>query len=189
MDNDSKSRQNDELRQLIEDCVQKKRKAQHRFFKSFYGSMFAVCMRYAENREEAEDMVLEGFVKIFDHLEKYQHTGSFEGWMKTIMINTAIDYQRKYKKMNELVSCEEVSEAVFSNAESNVISKMSSDELLKLVQELPPMSKNVFNLFVFDGFSHTEIADMLQIKEGTSFWHLNNARNILKEKIRKLYQI
>ena len=178
-----------EEKELVKGCKEGNEKCRRLLYEQYSPVLMGICLRYTKNEMEAEDLLHDAFIKIFTKLDSYRGEGSFEGWMKTIMINTAIDYQRKYKKMNELVSCEEVSEAVFSNAESNVISKMSSDELLKLVQELPPMSKNVFNLFVFDGFSHTEIAGMLQIKEGTSFWHLNNARSILKEKIRKLYQI
>ena len=186
MNNAPKNNEN-ELSLLIEGCRQNKRGAQHKLFKLFYGSMFSICVRYAADDDEAQDMLNEGFMKIFANIDKYRDTGSFEGWLKRIMVNAAIDYKRKYKTLatNNIEYGEIAETNIIGASENEAISKMSADELIKMIQELPPMSQTVFNLFVFDGYSHTEIAETLNIKEGTSFWHLNNARNILKEKIIK----
>ncbi|MEG1555846.1 MAG: sigma-70 family RNA polymerase sigma factor [Bacteroidales bacterium] len=178
-----------EVLQLIEDCKTNNRKAQHRLFKFYFSSMFNVCMRYARDSEEAQDMLNEGFLKIFSNLDKYENSGSFEAWMKRVMINSALDYQRKYKTLVETVNYEAVPESILNvYDENNAISKISSDELMQLIQKLPPMSKNVFNLYLFENYSHAEIAKLLNIKEGTSHWHLNFAKNKLKEEIINFYK-
>lgn len=172
--------------QLIADCLLRKRKAQNQLFKQFYDPLFAICMRFANNADDAKDMLAEGFLKIFSNLGKYENSGSFEAWLKRIMINSALDYQRKYEKFEtQLVDYEKVIDIKPLQTENDAISKISSQELIQLIQQLPPTSKNVFNLYVFEGFSHAEIAQMLNIKEGTSHWHLNFARTTLKEKILK----
>ena len=172
----------EELSQLIADCKKGQRRAMHRLFKTYYGSLFTVCMRYAHCYEDAQDMVNEGFVKIFAGLESYQPTGSFEAWMKTIMVNTALDYLRKYRNPAETVHYDDVTDEVLTHHDENeALSKLSTDELMQLIQQLPQMSRTVFNLYVFEDMPHAEIAKMLNIKEGTSHWHLNFARTKLKE--------
>ena len=173
-----------EFAQLIADCLSQKRQAQHQLFKTFYGKLFHVCYRYASNYEEAQDMLNEGFMKIFANLDKYKNTGSFEAWMKRVMANTALDYQRKHKTNLQTVDYDSVDTTTIVPFEENsAISKISSDELMELIQKLPFMSRSVFNLYVFEDYTHAEIADLLQIKEGTSHWHLNFARNKLKQLI------
>ncbi|MCQ2286067.1 MAG: sigma-70 family RNA polymerase sigma factor [Bacteroidales bacterium] len=185
MNNEPKNN-DEELSQLIQGCKNNKRAAQHKLFKRFYGSMFAICIRYARDEDEAQDMLNEGFIKIFANVGKYEQAGSFEGWMRRIMVNAAIDYQRRYKTLTEATDFDEINEdEIRITNENEALSKMTADELIKMVQELPTMTKNVFNLFVFEGYAHNEIAQMLNIKEGTSFWHLNNARKLLKDKILK----
>lgn len=175
-----------EVLQLIEDCQRGSRRAQHKLFKTYYGNLFCVCMRYAPCREDAEDILNEGFIKIFSALGTYRPTGSFEAWMKTIMVNTALDYLRKFRHDNDTVSYEEANDDVLKNYDENeALSKISIDELMALIQQLPTMSRMVFNLYVFDDMPHAEIAKQLNIKEGTSHWHLNFARTKLKEAIEK----
>lgn len=177
--------QEEELKQLIAECKQEKRRAQHRLFKKFYGTAKAVCMRYAQSEEEAEDMVSEGFMKVFSHLENFQE-GSFEAWLKRIMVNSSIDYQRRYHTLTVMVNYEELPEMEVSGFDQNkALSKISADELLTLIQQLPPVSRSVFNLYVFEDCPHAEIAQILGIKEGTSHWHLNFARNKLKQLIQE----
>lgn len=179
-----KLKQPKEYTQLIAECIAEKRQAQHLLFKTFYSSLFHVCYRYASNYEEAQDMLNEGFMKIFKNLDKYKDSGSFEGWMKRVMANAALDYQRKHKTTIETVEYDSVDNgAMVQFDENNAISKISSDELMLLIQKLPFMSRSVFNLYVFEDYSHSEIATILQIKEGTSHWHLNFARNKLKQLI------
>lgn len=175
-----------ELEKLIEACRHQNRKAQHRLFKLFYGRLFAVCMRYAQNEEEAQDMVNEGFLKIFTHIEQYQsrEDSSFFAWAKRVTIYAAIDYQRKYKTAVSTTSYDEVAMALPAEQHENeALARLSAQELINMIQQLPTMSKNVFNLYIFDNYSHAEIAQMLNIKEGTSHWHLNFARNKLKRMI------
>lgn len=180
----SKHSTEDQLRTMIAECKAGKRKAQHQFFKLFYGTAMAICMRYAKDREEAEDMLNEGFLKVFTQIGKYEESGSFDAWFKKVIINTAIDYQRKYKTLTPTTSFDDLPEiSINSTTENEALSKISTDELLALIQQLPPTSRSVFNLYVFEEYPHAEIAKMLDMKEGTSHWHLNFARNKLKELI------
>lgn len=182
---DREQQKQKELQDLIAHCISKKRKAQYKFYKRFYSFLFAICVRFAKNNEEAEDMLNEGFLKIFDNLDKYQPTGSFEAWLKQVVVHTAIDFQRKYKTTVDTVEYASLPETQMPVEANYAVSKMSSDELLQLIQELPTMSKQVFNLYVFEDYSHAEIAGLLNIKEGTSHWHLHFARTKLKEKIKR----
>lgn len=177
----------DEILQLIEDCKKGQRRAMHKLFKTFYGSLLTVCMRYAHCYEDAQDMVNEGFMKIFSALGTYQASGSFEAWMKTIMVNAALDYLRKYRHSTETVNYDDVTDDVLQHHDENeALSKLSTDELMQLIQQLPQMSRTVFNLYVFEDMPHAEIAKLLNIKEGTSHWHLNFARTKLKEAIKEV---
>lgn len=177
---------NEELMQLVADCRAEKRRAQHKLFKLFYGDVMAVCIRYAKDEEEAQDMLSEGFIKIFANLDKFTE-GSLKAWVKKVAVNTAIDYQRKYKTLTQMTDIEEVSEVeIQSYDENTALSKISTDELLALIQKLPSTTRSVFNLYVFEGYPHAEIAEMLQMKEGTSHWHLNFARTKLKEMINEI---
>lgn len=173
---------------LIADCLAQKRRGQHQFFKLFYNQAMGICMRYAKDENEAEDMLNEGFLKVFSNLEKYQkkEEGSFNAWFKQVMVHAAIDYQRRYKTLTTTVDYEKIP-ANYEPlvAENNALSKMSSDELILLIQQLPPITRQVFNLYVFEDLSHAEIAKLLDMKEGTSHWHLNQARGKLQEMIRK----
>lgn len=180
---DIKLKKEREKEQLIADCLVQKRKAQYQLFKTYYSMMFNVCLRYADGKDEAQDMLNEGFMKIFANLEKYNNSGSLENWMKRVMANAALDYQRKYKAV-DLVPYETVMESEMKSVSENpALGKLSYEELMLCIEKLPPVSRNVFNLYVFEDYSHKEIAEMLNIKEGTSHWHLNFARNRLKELI------
>lgn len=180
----SKHSTDDQLKAVIAGCKAGKRRAQHQFFKLFFGTAMSICMRYAKDREEAEDMLNEGFLKVFTQIGKYEESGSFDAWFKKVIINTAIDYQRKYKTLTPSTSLDELPENFQpSPTENEALAKIGTDELLELIQQLPPTSRNVFNLYVFEEYPHAEIAKMLNMKEGTSHWHLNFARNKLKELI------
>lgn len=177
-----------ELNRWIEDCRQGNRRAQHQLYKHFFSPMYRLCMRYADTTDEADDMLNEGFLKVFSNLDKYENTGSFESWMRRVMTNAALDYRRKYGLKMEMTAIEDVPENVMVSPDENqAVSKLSAEELVQLIQQLPPASRTVFNLYVFEDYSHAEIAQQLHISEGTSAWHLNFARTRLKEKILKLY--
>lgn len=179
--------ENVRIARWLEGCREGNRRAQQKLFKHFYSPMFRLCMRYADSTDEAEDMLSEGFLKVFSNLDKYENTGSFESWMKRVMLNAALDYRRKFSPKAELTDISEVAETDRIGYDVNAaIGSLSSEAIISLIQQLPPMTRTVFNLFVFDGFSHSEIAQQLNISEGTSAWHVNAARTRLKNEIFKM---
>ena len=174
-----------EVLQWVQDCRNGSTRAQHKLFKYFYSSVMSVCMRYAGSTDEAADMLNEGFLKVFSNLQKYENSGSFEAWLKRVVCNAAVDYRRRYDKNVELLDIEEVQDSHLSDYSVNdAISRISSNEIVGLIQQLPPVTRVVFNMFVFEGFSHREIAQQLNISENTSAWHVNQARSRLKETLK-----
>lgn len=176
-----------EVLQWVQDCRSGSTRAQHKLFKYFYSSVMSVCMRYAGSTDEAADMLNEGFLKVFSNLDKYEDTGSFEAWMKRVVCNAALDYRRMYDKGVDMVDLDEVSDNHLTDYHVNdAVAKMSSQEIVGLIQQLPAVTRTVFNMFVFEGFSHSEIAQQLNITENTSAWHVNNARTRLKNAIKQI---
>ena len=174
-----------EVLQWVQDCRKGSTRAQHKLFKYFYGSVMSICMRYAGSTDEAADMLNEGFLKVFSNLDKYENSGSFEAWLKRVVCNAALDYRRRYDKNVELVDIDDIQEVHLSDYYVNdAISKISSNEIVRLIQQLPPVTRMVFNMFLFEGYSHREIAQQLNITENTSAWHVNNARTRLKEELK-----
>lgn len=177
------------LDEIISHAIGGKVEAQETLFKHYYSTMMNICYRYADGQAEAKDMLQDGFIRILQNLKTFNFEGSFEGWMKRIMVNSSIDYIRKSRR-HVSVSIDDVQDAQLHSSNTNdAIEMMSAKELMELLNSLPTMSKTVFNLFIFDGFSHAEIAQKLNIKEGTSMWHVNNARTLMKSKIAKLYKM
>ena len=149
--------------------------------------MVLVCQRYSKTREEAEETLQEGFIKVFEHMQQYKFAGSFEGWVRKIMVNCALQKFRKKTPLHAVMNIEDVNKE-YSDKE-NITSSLSAKELLLLVQQLPPAYQMVFNLYVFEGMKHREIADMLGISEGTSKSNLSDARAILQKAVIKNAQI
>jgi RNA polymerase sigma-70 factor (ECF subfamily) len=177
-----------EVQEWICACREGNARAQRKLFKHFYGTVMRVCMRYAGSTDEAADMLNEGFLKVFSNLDKYENTGSFEAWLKRVVCNAAVDYRRRYVKQVDFVNIDEMPDMqVADDAVNDAIAKISSQELVGLIQQLSPVTRTVFNLFVFEGFSHRDIAAELNISENTSAWHVNSARTKLKEAISKMY--
>lgn len=166
------------LKKLINKCKQKDIKAQSEIYQLYAGKLFALSLKYSRNYQEAQDNLQNGFITVFDKIEQYNFKGSFEGWLKRIVINTALQTYRDKNVLN-LVT-EEIPEEVQIEIDEE---QVSLDFLLKLIQELPNRYRMVFNLYVLDGYSHREIADMLNISEGTSKSNLSRARVILRDKI------
>ncbi|MFT3794580.1 RNA polymerase sigma factor [Flavobacterium sp.] len=169
------------LEQLILDCQKKNIKAQEQLFRLFSSKLFAVCLKYSRNYEEAQDNLQDGFMIIYEKIGQFSFKGSFEGWAKRLMINNALQYYRKENSLrliNEDIADEEMVEIEDNN--------ISMDYLLKIIQELPDRYRLVFNLYVIDNYAHKEIAEMLDISIGTSKSNLSRARMILKEKIEAL---
>ncbi|MFM6935586.1 MAG: RNA polymerase sigma factor [Flavobacteriales bacterium] len=166
---------------LIDRCIQRDEKARKELYDLFSAQMFSVCLRYAKNRSQAEDIFQDAFIKVFENLPKLTNKNQFPGWIKRVFVNTAIDNIRannKYESNEHLHVIEH-----FSNVDPSVLDEMAHDDLLELIQTLPPRAKIVFNLFVMEGYSHQEISDELGISVGTSKSHLFDAKNILKTKL------
>jgi len=144
--------------------------------------MMGVCMRYAASRTDAEDILQMGFVKMFQKITYFKNEGSFEGWVRRIMVNTAIELYRKNVRLLHTVELEGVVEV----DDANALSQLAVKDLMQLVQNLPDGYRMVFNLYAIEGYSHKEIAEQLGISEGGSKSQLSRARNYLQEKIRKL---
>jgi RNA polymerase sigma factor (sigma-70 family) len=145
--------------------------------------MFAVCFRYAKSREEAEDVLQEGFVKVFENIGKFRKEGSLEGWIRKIMYHTAIQKFRERKEVDNAISLDGTNLILTQQSSDDILSNIQVKELLKLIQELPTRYQLVFNLYVFEGLKHREIAEQLGISEGTSKSNLSDARSILQKKI------
>jgi RNA polymerase sigma factor (sigma-70 family) len=175
------------LEELIEGCISGNRNAQNRLYGFFAPRMLMVCLRYASSRDEAEEALQEGFIRIFTHIKQYRHTGSFEGWMRKIMVNVSLQRYRDRSRLYPIVNLEEDHT---SHASANeTLSKLGVKDLINLVQKLPPAYRLVFNLYVFEGMKHREIAELLGISEGTSKSNLSDARNILQKEVHKLNRI
>ena len=144
--------------------------------------MFTVCLRYGRDRHEAEEMLQEGFIKVFSSLHQFRNEGSLEGWIRRVMVTTALQYLRSRTPLRAVFSTD-ARESTEVSADETIESNLTAKELLVLVQNLPTVYRMVFNLYVFEGFKHKEIAEMLQISEGTSKSNLYDARQLLKEKI------
>ena len=170
----------EDLGKLIKDCAAGKSQAQGRIYELFAPKMYGVCLRYSKDATEAEDNLQEGFLKIFEKIGTFRHEGSFEGWIRRIMVNISLE---KYRKQHVLHPVEDVAVFEENQFSDEIISSISAKDLLRIIQELPPRYKMVFNLYVFDGLNHKEIAEEMQISVGTSKSNLARARLILKKKI------
>lgn len=170
--------------QLIDRCKAGERKAQELLYKQFASKMLGVCMRYATDRMEAEDMLQNGFIKVFQKVNDYRGEGAFEGWVRRIMVHSSIEYYRKHHKMMQMVDIDEVGQEPSVNPLA--VSNLDAEVLLVLIQQLAPGYRIVFNLYALEGYSHKEIAAIVGISEGASKSQLSRARNILKEQIAKM---
>jgi len=166
------------LNQLIENCKINDTKAQGELYKLFSSKLFSVCLKYSRNYAEAEDNLQDAFLTIFNKIEQYKNKGSFEGWLKRITVNTVLQRYRN-EKVFEIINEETIEDVELDVDEDN----LSIDYLLQIIQELPDRYRLVFNLYVLDGYSHKDIANMLEINVGTSKSNLARARQILKQTI------
>ncbi len=172
---------------LIKDCINRNRKAEYELYKVTFSYLMSICIRYTKNQDQAKEQLNMGFLKILTNLEKYNEEVPFKAWIRKIMVNTLIDEYRKHKKQSEVIDfVEEYYENGSYSEQNGAIEKMSADQIHKLIAKLPPMAQQVFNMFVIDGYSHKEIGEILDIEEGTSKWHLNSARQKLKEMLEHL---
>ena len=175
-----------DIDEILKGCVSGNRKAQGQLFQLFGDEMFGVCLYYSKDYAEAEDTLHEGFMKVFQKVGQYSGKGSFAGWIKRVIINTALEKHRKQNKMfavgDDILNEEDIEP-------EKIVSNLSKQDLLKLVQELSPMYRLVFNLYAIEGYSHKEVSEMLGISEGTSKSNLARARRILQDKVKKYYYV
>lgn len=166
---------------LIEGCVANNRACQEKLYKMLYPKMMAMVRRYFDHNryEQAEEIMNNGFLRVFQKIDTYKFEGSFEGWVRKIIYHSISDYVRQNIKYMEKTVFVEKDEMI----DNNISGKLSYDEIMRLVQTLPATSRVVFNMYALDGYTHKEIAETLNISEGTSKWHLFEARKILKTKI------
>ena len=171
--------------ELIRSCVAGDTKAQKLLFERYTRKMMGICMRYAGNKQEAEDMLQEGWIKIFRNLNTFRFEGSAEGWIKKVMVNTCLECLRKNKMQYSDVEIETIEEMGYLTSQDS----LSANDLLKLVHRLPSGYRSVFNLFAVEGYSHKEIGKMLTISEGTSKSQFNRARMHLQKMLGKELKI
>ncbi len=171
----------EQLDHLIKLCLKGDRNSQRQLYELLGPKMLTVCTRYSRNREEAEDTLQKGFVKVFESLKHFRHAGSFEGWVRKIMVNCALQKFRNKPQLHAIINIEDA-KTEFTDTE-NISSQLGTKELLKMVQQLPPACRMVFNLYVFEGMKHREIAGQLGISEGTSKSNLSDARSILQKAV------
>ena len=169
-------------KQLVKKCLEKDALAQKQLFDFYSKRMMGVCLRYAKDTEEAQDILQMGFIKVFGNLDQYKHQGSFEGWIRKIIVNTALDNIRKNKKLMRNVALEKV-DYQLHNSDENVLGSLSTEDLLKTIQNMPPGFRTVFNMFAIEGFSHKEIAEKLNISVSTSKSQFLRSRAYLQKKL------
>ncbi len=173
----------DKIKKMIKGCLQGRKTDQYRLYALYSKKMFGVCLRYAANYEEAQDVLQDGFIKVFQNLSSFKWKGSLEGWIRRIMVNTAIE---KYRGKMYHLSMEEIAnEEISINNHHQATDILHAKDILALVQKLPVQYRLVFNLYALEGFSHKEIGDILKISESTSRSNLTRARMILKDKLNK----
>lgn len=175
--------------ELLDDCADNCRLAQKKLYEVCFHMLMPVCYRYHNNEEDARAQLNVGFLKICTNIKKYSRKVPFEAWAKRIMINTLIDEFRKSKRYQEHIATKETDRELDYYATSNqndVWNTFEEENIVELLKVLPEVSKRVFNLYVIEGYNHREIGEMLDMSDGTSKWHLSNARKILKEKIKSI---
>ena len=174
----------DEL-QLIEGCRKGDRRAQKALYETFSRKMMSVCLRYVSDWETARDLLQEGFVKVFTHIDSYTGNGSFEGWIRKIFVNSALEYLRHAAVLRESTDLDQTAEV--AQTDSSPLSDISAAELMQLVQSLPAGFRTIFNLFAIEGYSHKEISERLHITESTSRSQYTRAKQLLQRKVNALY--
>ena len=173
----------EEIREIIKECASGNVRAQEKLYRMFAPKMFGVCLRYSKDRNEAEDNLQEGFVNVFLNIGSFRHEGSFEGWIRRIMVNVALG---KYRKNNLLYPVEDIGEYEMPDFSDAIYEKFGAEELIGLSQKLPERYRMVFNLYVLEGMNHQEISEIMNISVGTSKSNLSRARDILKRKVNEL---
>ncbi|NVO03302.1 MAG: RNA polymerase sigma factor [Bacteroidetes bacterium] len=171
--------------EIIKGCAKGNRAAQDQLYKTFASLIFGICLRYCGDYDEAKDVMQEGFIKVFTNISKFRNEGSLEGWIKRIIVNTALDHFKKKQKLYNHTNIDDINELLIENNEDIDPQEeiISEQELLLMIQSLPDGYRMVFNLYAIEDYSHKQIAEMLKISESTSKTQLFKARNLLQKKI------
>ncbi len=171
-----------EIKNIIKGCLAGNRRDQELLYRRHASKLYAVCLQYSGNDEEARDTLQEGFIKIFENLGHYKHEGSFDGWMRRITVNTALE---KFRSRHNLYRVDDIDQIPEPDAEpdNDDYAGLGADDLLSIIRELPPKYRMVFNLYAIEGYSHKEIGSMMNISEGTSKSNLSRARIILQRRV------
>lgn len=173
--------------QIWERCKSQDRQAQSELYQYFSAKMYALCIRYAKDQDDAADILQNGFIKVFRKCELFEGKGSLEGWIRKVMVNTAIESHRKNKV--RFLSTDELTGQEIDQAGSFSLTHLDYKDLLALIKKLPMGYRTVFNLYAIEGYNHKEIAEMLEISEGSSKSQLSRARSWLKERIQKMEEL
>jgi RNA polymerase sigma-70 factor (ECF subfamily) len=171
-----------EIKNIINGCLKGDRRDQELLYRRYAARLYAVCLQYSGNDEEARDILQEGFIKIYENLVHYKFEGSFDGWVRRIMVNTALE---KFRSKHNLYRVDDIDQIPEPNAEpdNEDYAGLEARDLMEIIRELPPRYRIVFNLFAIEGYSHKEISDMMSISEGTSKSNLSRARVILQRRV------
>lgn len=175
-----------ELEKIIKGCISGDRKSQGLLYNLYSDEMFGVCLYYSKDYTEAEDNLHDGFMKVFQKIDQFEFKGSLAGWIRRVMVNTALE---KFRKQHLLYAVGDDYENSSDITPANVVSDLSANDLIKLIRELTPQYRMVFNLYAIEGYSHKEISEILGISEGTSKSNLARARNVLQAKVKKYFYI
>ncbi|MCK5134309.1 MAG: sigma-70 family RNA polymerase sigma factor [Bacteroidales bacterium] len=169
---------------LLKGCRRNKPKSQEALYRRFASAMYGICLQYASSDEDAQDIMQDGFIKVFKKLDQVNNPAAFPGWIRRVMINTALE---KYRSHVILQRVDDVKEEIHEETDDGILSNLTSRELVKLIQTLSPKYRMVFNLYAIEGYSHQEISKELGISIGTSKSNLSRARAVLQEKIKNIY--
>jgi len=172
---------------LLSQCRKGNRQSQKELYKKYYSYGLSVCLHYSKNREEAEEILNDGFVKTFSRLDQYKFKAPFKSWLRQVLVRSAIDYYRKYHHKDDKWKVVHIQQQ--TSVENEAIHNLSMEDALKLLQQLPPSYRMVFNLFVLEGYSHPEIAKLLEIETGTSKSNLAKAKKKLRTLALNYYEV
>ena len=171
---------------LIKGCLDEDRRMQEELYRRFSPRMYALCLRYVGTHEDAEDVLQEGFIKVFKKLDSFRKEGSFEGWIRRVFVNTAIEH---FRRKRYLQTISEKEEDIIGGTDISVLDKMAVKDVVALIKELAPGYRTIFNMYVIDGYTHKEISDILNISEGTSKSQLSRAKVILQSLVKKYAEL
>ena len=175
---------------LVADCIKGNNASQQKLYKAFYGKMLVLCMRYTSNKQEAQDLLHEGYLKVFIKLNSFNNKGSLEGWIRRIIVNNAIDFVRKKKDVffinEEESNLSNIKDDSYEESDLDSLAELKAETILKLVQKLSPAYKTVFSMYIIEGYKHKEIAEELGISVGTSKSNLAKAKANIIEMIKEI---